>query len=289
MLKIKKLKSFTKTYFTGFAMGSADLVPGVSGGTVAFIFGIYEKLISSIKTITGKTLKLLLKLKIKKAIKETPLDFLIPLGLGLVSAVLVLTSLIEYLLHNQAIYLWSAFFGFVLASVVIVGKKIKKWTTTNYIFAIFAASIAFYLAGAVPLQTPANPLAFFISGAIAICAMIMPGISGSFMLIIMGKYEQVISAVTNRDFMTLGIFILGAILGLALFSRLLSYLFKNHHNATIAFLTGFMLGSLRKIWPFKMGEANVLPEKLDGQVLLAIGFCVAAALLISFAEKKSDS
>lgn len=276
-------------------MGSADIVPGVSGGTIAFIFGIYEELIDSIKTVSGEVPRLFLKGKFKEGFQAIPWHFLIPLGLGLVTAVLSLTNILSHLLETQPVFVWSFFFGLVLASVFLVSKRIVSWDLRDIAFMLVFTAIAYQVVGAVPVETPANPIAFMIAGAVAICAMILPGVSGSFLLLIMGKYEQILAAVSSFDLITIGFVGIGAVLGLALFSRLLSWLFKNHHDIMIASLTGFMIGSLRKIWPWKetlstrlnshgvevpVVQQNILPEAFDQSVVIAVLLCVVAIFLI---------
>ncbi len=293
-------KKFFRLFFTGFTMGSADIVPGVSGGTIAFIFGIYEELIFSIKKMSTETISLLFKGKIKQAIQSVPFSFLVPLGLGILTAILTLTGVLSHLLETSPVRLWSFFFGLVLASVFLVSKRIANWNFKDIISMLIFTVIAYLVVGSVPLETAATPLAFLLSGAIAICAMILPGISGSFLLIIMGKYEQILTAVNNKDIFTLGLVVVGAVLGLALFSRLLSWLFKNHHNIVVASLTGFMIGSLRKIWPWKetittrinshgniipLVQQNVLPENFNGDVIVAISLCIFAIVLILILDK----
>jgi putative membrane protein len=293
-------KDYLRLFFTGFTMGSADIVPGVSGGTIAFIFGVYEELIDSIKTVSGEVLKLFFKGKFKEGWSKIPFHFLIPLGLGLVTAVLTLTELLSHLLDTQPVKIWSFFFGLVLASVFLVSKRIVSWDLKDVGFMLLFTAIAYNIVGSVPLETPENPIAFMLAGAVAICAMILPGVSGSFLLIIMGKYEQVLTAITTKDFMTIGFIGIGAVLGLALFSRVLSWLFKKHHDVVVAALTGFMIGSLRKIWPWKetlstrinshgvevpLLQQNVLPEAFDMSVMTAVGLCLLAILLIVFLDR----
>ena len=263
-------------------MGAADIVPGVSGGTVAFLMGIYEELIQSIKTVSGTTLKLFLQGKWRAAWQSVPFRFVIPLGLGLMTAIFTLARAFAYLLNTYPQFLWAFFFGLVLASVYVVSKRVVTWDMHDYIAAGVTAVLAYIIVGAVPVETPNTLLALFVSGAIAICAMILPGVSGSFLLVIMGKYEQILSAVNNRDIVSLVVFALGAAVGLSLFSRVLSYLFRKHHDIVVAVLTGFMLGSLRKIWPWKevvatrvnshgdivsLVENNVLPAQFDMSVV----------------------
>lgn len=292
-------KDMFRVLLTGFGMGMADLVPGVSGGTIAFIFGIYEELIHSIKTVTGQALKLLLQFKIMDAFKIIPFKFLIPLAVGVGTAILSLSHALTWALANYPVYIWSFFFGLVLISTVIVARRVVVWDVQDIGAAIISAVATYWLVGAVPVETPNNLLWMFGSGAIAIIAMILPGISGSFILVILGKYAQVLEAVNNRDILTLGVFMIGCAVGIALFSRVLSWLFDHHHDITIAILTGFLVGSLRKIWPWKetlltrvnshgevvpVVERNIVPV-WGTEVLIAIGLCLFGIGLMMFFEK----
>lgn len=302
-MNTKKKHSFAESvrlFFTGFTMGAADIVPGVSGGTVAFLLGIYEELIYSIKLVSGEVLRLFLKGKIKEAIEKVPFRFLIPLGLGVLTALFTLANIISYLLHDYPSFVWSFFFGLVLASVLIVRKRVVTWDLRDYVALIATSVGTYFLVGAVPVETPNNPLALFLSGAIAICAMILPGISGSFLLVIMGKYEQVLNAVVERDIFTLVVFGLGTVVGLAAFSRVLSWLFKKHHDIVVAALIGFMIGSLRKVWPWKevistrinshgelvpLLEKNILPASVDTSVMICLGLFVLGMVAIFLLDK----
>lgn len=281
-------------------MGAADIVPGVSGGTIAFIFGIYEELLYTIKTVSGKTLKLGLQGKFAEAWKSIPFSFGIPLGLGIGVALLSMANVISFLLVEYPAFLWSFFFGLVLASIILVRKRVIDWNVKDYIALIVTTIGSYILVGAVPVETPNTYLAIMLSGAIAICAMILPGISGSFLLVIMGKYEQILNAVVERDIITLGVFMIGIVLGLALFSRLLTWLFAQQHDLIIAALIGFMIGSLRKIWPWKevlttrvnshgevvpFLEKNIIPSSVDGDVIMCILLAVAGMALIMTMEK----
>ena len=261
------------------------------------LLGVYEQLISSIKITSGKVLKLALRGKFREAAITVPWRFLLPLGLGLAAAVVTLSNVLEWVLQKYPVFLWAFFFGLVLASVYLVGKRVPKWETKTYVSFIFTTILAYIVVGAVPMETPQTALAMFLAGAIAICAMILPGVSGSFLLVIMGKYGQVLGAVTERDFVTLAIFGAGIIVGISLFSRLLSWLLAKYYNVAMAALTGFMFGSLRKIWPWKVtletqidrhgvevpvSEINVLPERLDSGVLFAVGLAVFGICLIIY-------
>ncbi|MBP7966975.1 DUF368 domain-containing protein [Candidatus Woesebacteria bacterium] len=294
------MKKFIRLFFTGFMMGAADIVPGVSGGTIAFIFGIYEELLHTIKTVSGKTLRLALKGQFTEAIKSIPFGFGIPLGLGLGVALLSMARAISFLLVEYPAFLWSFFFGLVVASIILVRKRVIDWDMKDYLALLFTTVGSYILVGAVPVETPNTYLAIMLSGAIAICAMILPGISGSFLLVIMGKYEQILNAVVDRDIMTLAIFMIGIVIGISLFSRLLTWLFARHHDIVIAALLGFMIGSLRKIWPWKevittrinshgevvpLLEKNILPMSFDGNVIMCIVLAIGGMALIMMLEK----
>lgn len=298
--KSPKQKSIIQLFFSGFAMGSADIVPGVSGGTVALIVGVYEELIHSIKKTSGHVVKLAAKGKLKEAFLEVPFHFLVPLGLGLLTAVITLSKTLEWLLLDYPVFLWSFFFGLVVASLFLVGKRVHQWNLTNVTGLVIGAIAAYFIVGLVPVETPATLPAFFISGAIAICAMILPGVSGSFLLIIMGKYSQILSAVSNHDFVTLGAVALGAVIGLSVFSRVLSWLFDTYHNLMMAVLTGVMLGSLRKIWPWKVTletyfdshgletplvQRNILPPNYDQTFLFALILAGVGMIIIGYLSK----
>lgn len=284
-MKKREQKSYLRLFITGLSMGTADLIPGVSGGTIAFLSGIYEELIASIKLMTGDVLRLFLRFKFAEGIRLIPFKFLTPLALGLFGAIFLLANLLSYLLTTYPVFVWSFFFGLVLASTFVVTKRIKKWGMVDVMGFIVSAIGAYILVGFVPIETPSGLPVFFLAGMIAIVAMILPGISGSFILLLLGKYQQILGAVTSRDFLTLLVFTLGAVFGIALFSRVLSWLFARHHDISVAILAGFMLGSVRKIWPWQEviqtridshGEEvplvvnNVLPQSLDATVLLAI-------------------
>jgi len=283
----------------GFAMGSADVVPGVSGGTMAFILGIYAELIFSIRAVARKDFwTALLHFRIREALWAINLPFLLALGSGIILAFLTLAKGLEWVLINKPVFIWSFFFGLVLASVITVARRIKQWTVILAVFLALAAVGAYLLVGAVPAQTPNTPLYIFLSGALASTAMILPGISGAFILVLLGKYQFALSAVNNRDVVSLLILAAGAGVGLVTFAQVLGWLFRKHHDLTVAILTGFMLGSLRKLWPWKVvaesitdshGNViptvvhNVLPSAFNAEVIFAIllaalGF--AAVLLL---------
>ncbi|MEZ6255483.1 MAG: DUF368 domain-containing protein [Patescibacteria group bacterium] len=296
----KRRKDAIRLFFSGFSMGAADIVPGVSGGTVAFILGIYEELIYSIKVATSDAAKLLLKGKVTEALKSIPFQFLLPLGLGILSAVFTLAKLLDFLLTHHPVQIWSFFFGLVLISIFVVAKRIKKWEYTNFAALILGAVAAYLIVGLVPTQTPYTPLAVFLSGMVAIMAMILPGISGSFLLLIMGKYQQILGAVNNKEVGMLLVFVAGAIVGLAVFSQVLNWLYTKHHDLLVATLIGFMSGSLRKVWPWKetlqtvldshgkevpIVQINTLPTVFNAEVLVSLMLFMAAIIIILYIEK----
>lgn len=264
----------------GFCMGSADVVPGVSGGTMAFILGIYEELIDSIRAIGRPAfLRPLLRFRLREAIAAANLKFLVAVGSGILLAILTLARGIEWALENQPIMVWSFFFGLVLASVVTVSRRVASWNPKLLLFAVLGAVGGWIFVGLVPVQTPDDWWFLFFAGALAICAMILPGISGAFLLLILGKYHYVLGAVNDRNLPPILWVALGAFVGIVSFAQVLGWLFRRYHDATVAVLTGLMLGSLRKVWPWKEDlawvvgthgeriptvQANVLPGGGDG-------------------------
>lgn len=290
----------------GFAMGSADVVPGVSGGTMAFILGIYEELINSIKMVGQPEFwRAALRFRIGEAIRILNVPFLAAVFVGIFLAIFTLAPGIEWLLEHQPVYLWSFFFGLVLASVFVVAPRIKKWNWKLALATALGTVFAFWLVGLVPVSTPNTWWFLALSGALASCAMILPGISGSFILVLLGKYEYVIGAVNDRDLLTIALIGLGAAIGLVTIAQLLSWLFKRHHDPTVAILIGFMLGSLRKVWPWKevlsttidrhgvevpLVVKNIVPPMsvngaFNTEVLIALGVAIVGFALVVIIER----
>ena len=257
----RSLKEYVGLTLRGICMGASDIVPGVSGGTMAFILGIYEELIDSIRTI-GRPhfIQAVLKFRIKEIFEILNWQFLLAVGLGILIAIFTLAQGLEWLLLNQPVYLWSFFFGLVLASVYTVSKRVALWTPPLTMAMALGAVAAFILVGLVPAQTPNTWWFLILSGACAICAMILPGISGAFILVLLGKYQFVLNAVNQRDFLTLILVAIGAGVGLISFAQILGWLFKQYHDMTVAVLIGLMVGSLRKIWPWKVDVAWLQDE-----------------------------
>ena len=290
---------YLRLFFTGFAMGAADLVPGVSGGTMAFILGIYEDLLNGIKSFNLDAIRLALSLKFKALFEHIPIRFLIALGLGIGSAILLLASALSHTLEDPAgrVLLFAFFFGLVVASIVAIGVKVK-WSPLTLVAVVVGTVIAFAIVNAVPAVVDPTPLNLFVAGMIAICAMILPGISGSFILLIMGQYNNVLTAVSNRDIVTVAIVGVGCVVGIVIFSRILSWLLKRYYQPTVAALVGFMIGSLWKVYPWKIctlegvdrhGDAvclydtNYLPQ-MESAVIVAIILMIAGFLLVSFLD-----
>lgn len=245
-------KDYVIISLKGMAMGAADVVPGVSGGTIAFISGIYEELLTSIANINFSLLKIWKEKGIKAMWTELNGSFLATLFLGIGISVLSLAKGIKWMLENEPVLLWSFFFGLVLASIIYVGKQITTWGFATLFFLIIGALVAFYITTLTPMVNEnSSPWFLFLAGAIAICAMILPGISGAFILVLLGAYKPVLDAVNSRDVFTICVVGLGALFGLLSFSRLLKWFFNKFKNVTLAVLTGFIIGSLNKIWPWK--------------------------------------
>ena len=232
-------------------MGAADIVPGVSGGSIALVTKIYQELLDSIKSIDLDALRLLSSFRIKEFWKHVNGSFLLTLILGILTAIFSLSKLITFLMTNHPIPLWSFFCGLILISALIILRDIRKWNIVAVLVIPLGAFLAYQITEIPPVTTPDSIWFTFIAGSIAICAMILPGISGSFLLLILGQYEQILTAVNQRNLLTIGVFGLGCIVGLLSFSRVISWLLKRYHAITIAFLSGFMLGSINKIWPWK--------------------------------------
>lgn len=236
----------------GLAMGAADVVPGVSGGTIAFITGIYQELLDSISRIGPVTLKTLFREGIAAAWKQCNGSFLLVLFAGILTSIFSLAKLISFLLAEYPILVWSFFFGLILASTVPIARRVPRWSWHTWL-ALFAGIVVAILVSEMrPTQITATPLSLFLSGGVAICAMILPGISGSFILLMIGIYPQVIVAVHEFDVLALGWFGLGAVGGLLLFSRLLSWLMHRFPGVTLSFLVGILFGSLKIVWPWKL-------------------------------------
>lgn len=302
-------KFYFLLYLKGMTMGAADVVPGVSGGTIAFITGIYQELLDTIKGARPEVLVLWKNEGFKAAWKRLNGNFLLALFAGIFTSIITLAKGITFMLATYPVLVWAFFFGLIVASTIIIWRQIRTWNLTNVLTLVFGAAIAFYITIAAPAQIPDGLLYVFLAGCIAICAMILPGISGSFILLLLGAYSTVLGSISGlvdglRAFdmaaiipngINIGVFMGGCIVGIIAFSNFLSWLFKRAYDATMAALTGFMVGSLNKVWPWKEvtqyrinshGEEvpfldrSVLPsvfEQVTGEPAM-IGYVVLCAL-----------
>lgn len=295
-----------KDYFVialkGMAMGAADVVPGVSGGTIAFISGIYNEFIDSINSINLKNLKLWKSDGFMAMFKAINGFFLLSLFTGIGISIISLAQLFKWLLETKPIFLWSFFFGLVVASIFFIGKQITKWNVQNVILLLIGAGVAYYIT-IIPAVNASNNSSLFLifAGALAICAMILPGISGAFILLLLGAYKPALDAIHNYDFKRIALLALGAIIGLFSFAKVLKWLFKHYRNPTLAVLTGFVFGSLNKIWPWKkVLKSEVINEKImileekvispfhfegENHFIIAMVLAVIGFVLILFLEK----
>lgn len=303
-MQARRILDYVFITLKGMAMGAADVVPGVSGGTIAFISGIYEELITSINNINLSLISLLRKDGIKAVWNKVNGNFLASLFLGILISVLSLAKFLSWLLENEPILLWSFFFGLVVASIFMVAKEITRWTLGSILVFIAGTALAYFITE-LPVNDNVDSLPFlFLSGALAICAMILPGISGAFILVLLGSYKTILDAVHERDIkiiLTVGV---GAIFGLLSFARLLKWMFNHYKNITLALLTGFILGSLNKIWPWKkvietktfgdkiivVDDINVLPGAFEGdsKLMLAIILAMLGFSLIFILERSAS-
>tara|TARA_B100000900_G_scaffold156418_1_gene132974 strand:- start:1032 stop:1934 length:903 start_codon:yes stop_codon:yes gene_type:complete len=285
-------------FFKGMLMGIAEIIPGVSGGTLAFITGIYKELIDSIKSINLDSLKLLFQLQLKKFWHQINGNFLSTLLVGMVVSILLLSRFITFLLDFHQFKIWGFFFGLIISSALIIFKSINKLNYVSLLFLFAGLVLSAYISLVAPSSTPNNNIFIFLSGAIAISAMILPGISGSFILLFLSKYEFILSSLNSFEINVILVFLAGCVTGLVTFSRLLSYLFKNFYDNVVGLLVGFLFGSLIKIWPFyEVIEFNQDNEPLytnpvfpnssqTTEIIYFIFFLIIGILSIWIIEKK---
>ncbi|MCP3955057.1 MAG: DUF368 domain-containing protein [Desulfobacterales bacterium] len=296
----------------GLCMGTADIIPGVSGGTMALIMGIYAQLLQAIKSVDTRMARKLLRFDLKGALAEVHLRFLLALFLGIGMAIISLARIVNYLLHAQPVFIWSLFFGLIVASVLVVSRYVSRWTPAAGVCFLIGGALAWLIVNAVPVSTPETAGFIFFSGLVAICAMILPGISGAFILLILGKYEFITGCLKNPflvdNFITILIFCAGCLVGLTGFARVLNALLDRYYNYTIAGLTGLMAGSLPRIWPWKevvesriirgkehvIQVRNILPDGIDGTFCLSVGLAVIGFGVVIWLERvaagdKADS
>ena len=291
---------YLRLFLTGFAMGAADIVPGVSGGTMAFILGIYETLINAIKSFNFHALRLVLRLKFAELLDHISFRFLLALGLGLLTAILLLSGFLSAVMDDEQgrSLLFAFFFGLVLASILTIGLKVRWSSSSIAMFAVGAVS-AFVIVNIVPADADHSMPMLFVSGMIAITAMILPGISGSFVLLILGQYDYVLTAVSDRNLPPVAAVGLGAVVGIIAFSRVLSFLLAHYYHVTVALLVGFMAGSLWKIYPWKacltsdldrhgdfrcLAEQNIRPDFAAETFWLALVLMLVGFFLVNFLD-----
>lgn len=301
----RTLKDYLILSLKGMGMGAADVVPGVSGGTIAFITGIYQELINSIKSVNLSSIKLLLSFKLNDFWKSVNGNFLLALVIGIGISVLSLAKGLKYLLDHHPILIWSFFFGLIVASAIYVARDIREWKIGTVISLIAGVGIAYVITVITPAEANTSYGFVFLSGSIAICAMILPGISGSFILVLLGMYKFILGAISDFNLPVIAVFLVGAAIGIVVFSNILSWLLKKYYNLTIALLSGFMIGSLNKVWPWKevvetftdrhgeikpLIEQNVLPWKYaeitgnNPQLVYAIVLAIFGFVLIFLME-----
>ena len=284
-------------YVIGLIVGAANVIPGVSGGSMAFILDIYEELLNAIRSFTSVgNWKLVFTGKFRQAAKAMPWAFMVILLLGVLSASVLLAKPIKWMLENELAFILAFFFGLVAASVITVLLRLSKFRLSLLFWLALGTAAGWLVVGLTAVQSPPDSWWYMVlCGAVAICAMILPGISGSFILMLMGRYKDVLGAIENltrrtdlgASVLTLALFTVGVVVGLASFAQLLSWTFKRYRDLTIATLAGFMVGSLRKIWPWKAGylleNGNVLP-RIDGRFYIALGLLVIGFLLVMAIE-----
>ncbi|WP_348772710.1 DUF368 domain-containing protein [Pseudoalteromonas sp. MMG005] len=293
-------------FLKGAGMGAADVVPGVSGGTVAFITGIYARFLSAIKSVNFEAIALLRRHGVKASWDYIDGSFLVAVFAGLITSAVSLAKVITYLLSNHQLLVWSFFFGLILASFIFIAKQVKQWQLGTIVSCITGAIIAVIITSLAPTEAEPHWWLYFIAGAIAICAMILPGISGSFILLLLGMYGHVLSAITHQEILLIALFMMGCVVGLILFSRVLSWLLASYQEVTFALLAGFLLGSLNLLWPWKvvvstyisssgaekpLNQQNISPldyANLVGQepqTWLCVGLAILGLMLILGIEK----
>lgn len=282
-------------------MGAADVVPGVSGGTIAFISGIYEELIDSLRTLDWTAVRVLLRDGLGPAWRHINGNFLLTVFCGIIVSILTLANVVNYSLENFPILVWAFFFGLVCASSVFIGRQLGAWSWREIVALLLGFALAWWVGEIKPAQLPSDWWVIMLAGSVAICAMILPGVSGSFILLILGLYTTIIDGLLAIDIGLIGSFVAGCVVGLLCFSHILSWLLHHYHKPTLALLTGFLLGSLNVIWPWKQilqttidrhGELipvvqeNLLPWQFfdatgrDPQVMLALLLALFGAILV---------
>lgn len=262
-----------RTFLCGLAMGAADVVPGISGGTIAFITGVYTRLFKAIEAIDYTFFSLLLRFRPREAMARIPWGFLLPLVCGIAISIFSLARGVTYTIQTWPLLVWSFFFGLVVAAVFILGKELRLPQTSTWLAFFTGAIIGWLVGGADPLNIGHSMAITFASGFVAICAMVLPGISGAFVLVLLDQYAYVMAAVNNLDFSIISVFVLGCLAGIMSFARVLSRMLKQWPNGVMAVLTGLMAGSLRKVWPWQEGTMPAIPPS-GSEAAIGLAFCL---------------
>lgn len=306
MNAVRDVKGFFSLFVKGMLMGAADVVPGVSGGTIAFITGIYEELITTIRRFDLAALRLLFSDGPAACWQHVNGTFLLVLLGGILTSIVTLSGAVLFLLGNYPVLLWAFFFGLILASCWLILTHIEQWGYEVLLTFMLGAALAYIVTSLAPVSVEPTHTMVLLAGAVAICAMILPGISGSFILLLMGMYAPILAAVKDADVQVLGLFVLGCVVGITSFSRLLSWMFAHYKVVTLALLAGFMLGSLNKVWPWKytvaysinrhgnqvpLQQDNVLPWSYQGitgepaYLVAAVGLMMVGIAIIVVMER----
>lgn len=283
------MKEFLNLVLIGMGIGMANVIPGVSGGTIALITGVFQRLINALKNIDFVTIKAFLKGNFTEVFNRLDFKLLLPLGLGVIVGILTLAKILDYFFINYPILTWSYFFGLILASVFLVSSQIKKTSLMTLFFMLLGTSIAVLIAFGVPSSPNPNIFYLLLCGIVAAASMILPGISGSFVLILMGNYQLILNAVNQLNLIVLLPVVIGAGVGLIFFSNLLSVVLKKYHDITIGTLTGFVAGSLLTLWPWKIQEAHsykwLIPSAFTPEVMMAVLLMITGILTIVIIER----
>lgn len=277
----------------GLAMGAADVVPGVSGGTVAFITGIYPRIFQAVESVNAEFFKRLFGFRFREAFAQIPWGFLVPLLCGIATSIFSLAKSVTYALHVWPVTIWSFFFGLIVASIVLLGKDLRLERAATWIALAAGAAAGWFISGASAVDIGQSLPMYFASGFIAICAMILPGISGAFILVLLGQYSHVIQAVSDLNISVLAVFALGCVLGITTFARVLNRLLTQFPNIITSVLTGLMAGALRAVWPWREGVMPVMPSGLDAEVATGAALCLLGMaipiVLMFFSKKKAGN
>ncbi len=297
------LIQFIRITLIGFFMGVADLIPGVSGGTIAFVCGIYSRLLDGIKSFDFEAIRMIFRLDFKGLWQKIPFLFFIPLGLGLATAIFSLSKLLSHLFQEYPVQLWSFFFGLILGSIALLSRETWQWNIRDWFAFVISTTLTFLLVGLPVMNTPDSLPFLFLSGAIAICAMILPGISGSYLLVILGKYQLILDAISSKDFQTIGVFVAGIITGILSFVRVVSWLLHHYRRVTLITLTGIMTGALRTVWPWKetlttrlnskgehvpLHQINILPDADPTLVWAGVLAILGAIVVVGMSRLGGD-